>query len=73
MDLSVIEKEAMQLPETERAMLADRLLASLDKSPDLRRKWVEEAEERIAAYRRGDIEALDGPQAMASLRARFHR
>ncbi|HRQ87645.1 MAG TPA: addiction module protein [Bacteroidia bacterium] len=73
MELSVIEKEALQLPDTERAMLADSLLASLDKSPDLRRKWSEEVEDRVAAYRRGDIEAVDGPQAMASLRARFRR
>ena len=71
MELSAIEKETMRLPDTERALLAGRLLTSFDKTSDLQRKWTEEAEKRYTAYLNGDIEAVDGPQAMASLHARF--
>lgn len=74
MELPVIEKEALLLPDTERALLADRLLASLNTaSSDLHRQWVAEAESRLKAYRNGAISAVDGPQTMASLRAKFGR
>lgn len=72
MELPVIEKEALLLPDTERALLADRLLASLNgESRDLRQQWVAEAESRLEAYQNGSISAVDGPQTMASLRAQF--
>ena len=72
MDLAIIEKEALQLSESERAVLADRLLASLSKTPTaIREAWIREAEERMQAYRDGKISAVDGPEAMAKLRTRF--
>ncbi len=72
MDAVIIEKEAMQLPESERAVLADRLLESISPtSSELRGKWVQEADERMRAYRDGEIEAIDGPSAMAELRSQF--
>ena len=74
MDLPVIEKAALLLPDTDRALLADRLLASLDvSSTALRLRWIAEAESRFDAYRSGLIEAVDGPQAMAALHERFGR
>jgi hypothetical protein len=72
MDAVIIEKEAMQLPESERAVLADRLLESISSIPSgLRKIWVREADERMQAFREGKIEALNGPAAMAELRSRF--
>lgn len=74
MELPAIEKEALLLPDTERALLADRLLASLNvESSDLRQQWITEAESRLEAYQNGGISAVDGPQTMASLRAKFGR
>jgi len=74
MDTAVIEKQAMQLPEADRALLADHLLASLSRGPAaVREAWAKEAESRMAAYKSGLIEAVDGPAAMAELRSRFAR
>ncbi len=72
MDPAIVEKEALKLSESERAVLADRLLASISKTPTaIREAWIREAEERMHAFRDGKISALDGPDAMAELRARF--
>ena len=53
-------KEALTLPSSERAELADQLLRSLD--PPSRHKvdelWAEEAEERIDAFDRGEIKTI---------------
>ncbi len=62
----------MQLPESERAVLADRLLESITPtSSELQEKWVQEADERMRAFRAGEIEAINGPSAMAELRSQF--
>jgi putative addiction module component (TIGR02574 family) len=74
MDTAVIEKQAMQLPDVDRALLADHLIESLSRvSPALRDAWVAEADSRLAAYQGGEIAAVDGPKAMAELRSRFVR
>ena len=73
-DSAIIEKKAMQLPEVDRALLADRLIQSLSRTPvRLREAWVEEADIRMNAYRAGKVTAIDGPQAMAELRSKFQR
>jgi putative addiction module component (TIGR02574 family) len=70
-DAAIIEKQAMQLPEGDRALLADRLIESLSRVPAmLKDAWVAESDSRMAAYRNGDIAAVDGPKAMAELRLR---
>ncbi|MCP5543338.1 MAG: addiction module protein [Akkermansiaceae bacterium] len=74
MEAVIIEKEALQLPDIERAVLADRLLASLSHTPaELEDAWIREAESRLAGFRKGEIEAVSGPDAMAELRKRFPR
>ncbi len=74
MDAAVLQKEALQLPDSDRALLADSLLASLSPTPsELEEAWIREADERLEAFRQGQIEAADGPSAMADLRARFPR
>lgn len=74
MEAVIIEKEALQLPDCERAVLADRLLASLSRqSAGLDEAWLREADERMAAWREGKIEAVSGPEALAELRSEFRR
>ena len=69
MDSAIIESQALQLPEGERALLADKLLSSLSHTPeDVRKAWVIESRERLEAYRRGEIEAVDGTGAVARLK-----
>ncbi|MFM8715825.1 MAG: addiction module protein [Spartobacteria bacterium] len=72
MDLPVLEKKVLMLPEKERALLANLLLVSLETdSGALKQKWIEESESRLQAWQSGLISALDGPETMASLRLKF--
>lgn len=64
---------ALALPAAARAMLADRLLESLD-GPDQKRidaLWVEEAERRFREIEEGKVETIDGDLVMQKLRSRF--
>lgn len=73
-DSAILEKEAMQLPESDRALLAAHLLASLSRIPTtVSQAWLAEADSRLSAHRAGEIPAVDGPQAMPELRSRFVR
>lgn len=69
----LIECEAMalDLPLSERAALAERLLASLDASDDAEteRPWVEEAERRYAAYKAGQTTARPAADVLRDARA----
>jgi putative addiction module component (TIGR02574 family) len=50
---------ARELSPTERLDLVDQILSSLDETdPAIDRLWAQEAEERLAAYRRGEIRAI---------------
>lgn len=72
MDAAIIENNAMKLDEFQRALLADRLLKSIIPVPDqLRDAWVQEADARVKAYKSGEIEAVDGSQAMHELKMRY--
>jgi putative addiction module component (TIGR02574 family) len=65
-------KTALALSPVHRAMLADRLLQSLD-GPDQKRidaLWAEEAERRLREIDEGKVEASDGELVMQRLRAR---
>lgn len=62
---AVIE-QAKQLSALEKLEVVDALLASVDKSdPALDRLWAVEAEDRLAAYRRGEIKALELNEVLA--------
>ena len=72
-DFDEILKGALSLPPSERAMLADDLLQSLD-SPNqtqIDAAWAEEAERRMREIDEGKVEAIDGELVMQRLRARF--
>jgi putative addiction module component (TIGR02574 family) len=74
MEAAMIEKEALQLPDVERAVLVDRLLESLSRRPAaLEAAWLREADSRMKGFQEGGIAAVSGPDAMADLRNEFHR
>lgn len=60
---------ALSLPAAERAELVDRLLTSLDTSPDTRigRLWTQEAEDRLDAFERGEIRAVSAKDAFEAI------
>jgi len=72
MDQVILEREALQLPAHQRALLADTLLGSLDDEAarTIESAWAQEAEKRLAAYHRGEVAALDGPVVLRELRDR---
>ncbi|HOI66868.1 MAG TPA: addiction module protein [Thiomonas arsenitoxydans] len=69
--LEDIEAAALQLPTSDRARLAERLLISLDEDDEILASWVEEAERRGDAYERGEMEAIDFDESIAKARARI--
>ena len=74
MDAAILRKEALQLPEKDRALLADTLLASLSPTPtELEAAWASEADERLQAFQAGELDAVEGRSALTALRAKFPR
>jgi putative addiction module component (TIGR02574 family) len=67
---STLSAQAMQLPPEERLALVDQLLDTLDE-PDalLDSLWAKEAESRLAAFRRGEIQAVSWAEVIAKYRA----
>jgi len=54
-----ILKEAITLPPSERALLIDELLNSLDeKDNEIDRLWAKEAETRVDAYDNGKLKSV---------------
>lgn len=66
-----LSAQACKLPPAGRIELVDDILASLDE-PDqvMDRLWAREAEERLAAYRRGEIKALPLEEVLAKYRVK---
>ena len=70
-DAKKLSAQARKLSASERIELVDSILASLDEpNPDIDRLWVKEAEERLAAYRRGEIKAVSLTEALARYRVK---
>lgn len=58
--------QALELSAEERSQIADSLLQSLHStSPELEHVWGKEADARLAAYQRGELEALSVQQVLA--------
>jgi putative addiction module component (TIGR02574 family) len=70
-DLKQCEASALKLPLKERATLAERLISSLDspEGPEIDRQWIEEAERRYKAYRKGSIKARMATAVLREARA----
>ena len=71
MSLTSIRDEIEKLGPAERAALIDVLWDSLDENriKEIEAKWAAESEDRIDAFERGDLPAVDGPSAIEELRS----
>ena len=56
-------------------MLIDMLWESLDeaRTKEIEAKWAAESEDRIDAYERGELTAVDGPSALQELRSSLRK
>ncbi|MCP5516855.1 MAG: addiction module protein [Verrucomicrobiales bacterium] len=70
MTLAEVQESAMELSSSERAELLDWLWDGLQPRGvlELQERWAAEAEERIDAVDRGDLQTVDGPTAFEELR-----
>ena len=66
-----IAEEALALPSEARALLADRLVESLDPAEDgyIRQLWIKEAKLRIEEVRNGSVATISGERAFDQVRA----
>ncbi len=67
-----ILKEALALPPKERAELVERLLATFQSPPDpkLDELWARESEDRLAAYDKGELEAIPAEEVFEKIKQR---
>ena len=71
MSLASIQNEIEKLAPAERATLIDLLWDSLAEEhiKEVEAKWTAESEDRIDAFERGELSAVDGPSALKELRS----
>ena len=67
--LEILEAEALKLTPSERASLAQRLLASLDEDAEIEHAWAAEIERRIADVESGAVQVIPIAEALARVRA----
>lgn len=61
-----ILKEAMMLNPMEKAELVDKLILALDKpDAELDKLWADEAESRLAAYKKGELKAFSVEEVLS--------
>ena len=61
-------RQVLELPPNDRAALVESLIVSLDKpDPALDALWFKEADRRLAAYRSGELGAVDSDEVFAEL------
>jgi putative addiction module component (TIGR02574 family) len=71
MDITVLEREVLNLPADDRARLVKELLDSLDNRPsqELDRLWLEEASRRAAQLDTGEVSLVPGDEVDRKARA----
>ncbi|MDP1605140.1 MAG: addiction module protein [Rhodocyclaceae bacterium] len=75
MTVEQIADEALALPSEARALLADRLVESLDPAEDgyIRQLWMREARRRIDEVRSGNVKTIPADEAFAQARQAIAR
>ena len=59
MPIKEIEKKSLTLNALDKIHLVEKLLSSLDKpDPEIEQAWIKEAEERFAAYEKGELKTI---------------
>lgn len=68
-DAEKILKEALNLPPDDRAEVLERLLATFQEPPDreLDKLWAQAAEDRLAAYDRGELGSVSAEEVFARI------
>jgi putative addiction module component (TIGR02574 family) len=69
MDSAILANEALKLPPVERAQIIDTLWNSLDPAEQhgIDQAWLVESRERLAAFRAGQLTALNGEEALRAV------
>lgn len=67
------ESEALKLPATDRARLAERLIASLDPEPEesAEEAWVREIERRVEELRTGNVRTRPAEDVLRGIRSKL--
>ena len=75
MTLDQLAQEALALPSESRALLADKLVESLDAAElgDIDRLWATEAKRRRDEVRQGRVQTIPGDEALARVRRALGR
>ena len=75
MTIEQLAAEALNLPSEERALLADRLVESLDAAAlnHLDELWMAEAQRRLEEVRSGRVQTIPGEEAAARVRRALGR
>ena len=75
MDSVLLREAALKLAPFERAQLIDMLWQSLDPAhqAEIDQAWIEESNDRLNAYQRGEIEAVDGGSVLSELKKKLSR
>jgi putative addiction module component (TIGR02574 family) len=66
--LEILEAQALKLTTSERAHLAERLIASLDEDGEIEEAWAAEVERRIAEIEGGHVQMITAEEAIARAR-----
>lgn len=66
--LQALEAAALLLPSEQRAKLAERLIASLDRDPEIEAAWAEEIKRRIADLQAGFVDTIPAQKALEEAR-----
>ena len=67
--LDELESQALRLTAEERALLADRLLASLSNDPSVEEAWAVETQRRLADLEAGTVVAMSVEGAIERARS----
>ena len=67
--LEILEAEALKLTASDRARLAEHLIASLDEDTEIEEAWATEVERRIAEIDTGKVQMIPAAEAIAEARA----
>ncbi len=68
--VSELAERGKELAPEDRSRLVDMLLVSLHEAPiaEVEAAWDQEVEHRLAAYDRGEVQAIDGEEVLAKAR-----
>ena len=65
----ILEAETLKLTTSERARLAEHLIASLDEDTEIEEAWAAEVDRRIADIENGSVQLIPVAEAIAQARA----